>query len=281
MQLIIDSGSTKCDWVYLSEDTSVSFETMGLNPLYHTAEKIEAVVQENQALYALRDRVSSIHFYGAGCATDSLKSVVEEGLKRVFSNAKIQIESDLMATIYATFRGEPAISCILGTGSNACYFDGATIQQQVPALGYILGDEGSGAYFGKELLKRFLYKQLPESLENALMEEFNLDKAQIIQHVYREPNANVYLASFVKFMVKHKTEPTIQELIYSGFRAFNQVHVCGYPNYKSIPTHYVGSVAYYFHRELASACHDQEIRLGSVLQKPMDGLIEFHRKKVD
>lgn len=281
MQLIIDSGSTKCDWVILTENAEIATETIGLNPLFHTSEKIAAVIQENSTLVERCDAITDIHFYGAGCATDSLKSVVEEGLKRIFLNAKVQVESDLMATIYATFRGEPAISCILGTGSNACYFDGKSVQQFVPALGFILGDEGSGAYLGKQLLTRFLYKQLPESLEKAFVEEFNLDKAQIIQHVYREPNANVYLASFVKFMVKHKTEPTIQELIYSGFRAFNQVHVCGYPNYKSIPTHYVGSVAYYFHRELASACHDQEIRLGSVLQKPMDGLIEFHRKNVD
>lgn len=280
MQLIIDSGSTKCDWVYLSEGTSVSFETMGLNPLYHTAEKIEAVVQENQALYALRDFVSSIHFYGAGCATESLQSIVETGLKCVFHRAKIHVESDLMATIYSTFRGEPAISCILGTGSNACYFDGTTIQQQVPALGYILGDEGSGAYFGKELLKRFLYKQLPESLENALMEEFNLDKAQIIQHVYREPNANVYLASFMKFLVKHRTEILVQEMVFHGFKVFNQLHVCGYPNYTSIPTNYVGSIAFLFQNELLKSCDELHISVGKILQKPMDGLIDFHQQHV-
>lgn len=279
MQLIIDSGSTKCDWVILTENTEIASETIGLNPLFHSSEKIAAVIQENSSLVEWREAITEIHFYGAGCATDSLKSVVEGGLKRVFSNAKIQVESDLMATIYATFRGEPAISCILGTGSNACYFDGKTIQQQVPALGYILGDEGSGAYLGKQLLTRFLYKQLPESLEKAFVETFNLDKAKIIQHVYREPNANVYLASFVKFLVKHRAEMVVQEMVYTGFKAFNQLHVCGYPNYTSIPTNYVGSIAFLFQNELLKSCNELQICVGKILQKPMDGLIDFHRKK--
>lgn len=280
MQLIIDSGSTKCDWVILTENAEIATETIGLNPLFHTSEKIAAVIQENSTLVERCDSITEIHFYGAGCATDSLKSVVEEGLKRVFSNAKIQVESDLMATIYATFRGEPAISCILGTGSNACYFDGKSVQQFVPALGFILGDEGSGAYLGKQLLTRFLYKQLPESLEKAFVEEFNLDKAQIIQHVYREPNANVYLASFVKFLVKHRTEMLVQEMVFHGFKAFNQLHVCGYPNYTSIPTNYVGSIAFLFQNELLKSCDELHISVGKILQKPMDGLIEFHQQHV-
>lgn len=278
MQLIIDSGSTKCDWVILTENAEIATETIGLNPLFHPSEKIAAVIQENSTLVEWREAITEIHFYGAGCATDSLKSVVENGLKRVFSNARIQVESDLMATIYATFRGEPTISCILGTGSNACYFDGKSIQQHIPALGFILGDEGSGAYLGKQLLTRFLYKQLPQSLEKAFVAETNLDKAQIIQHVYREPNANVYLASFVKFLVKHRSEIAIQEMVYNGFKAFNQLHVCGYPKYASTPTHYVGSIAYLFQDELKKSCAELGICLGSILQKPMDGLIDYHRK---
>lgn len=278
MLLIIESGSTKSDWVLLNNDQRTYFSTIGLNPYFHDEDAVESAINANLELADLGDKINAVYFYGAGCSADHLNAIIKRGIQRVFKHAKIVIDHDLTACAYATYTGEPAISCIIGTGSNSCFFDGKAISEKVPALGYILGDEGSGTYMGKRLLADYLYNRLPESLYAALRNEAGLTKDEIVDHVYKQPNANVYLASFVPIIYKFKEEVYVRRLVVEGFKQFLSVHVCSFDNYKEVPVHFVGSISRLFQQELEEACAYYEVRLGNVVQKPVDGLVNYHQK---
>ena len=233
MYFIIESGSTKSDWVLVDNKNNQSFfSTMGFNPYFHSADIIEAELKKNNDIMQLASGIKGIYFYGAGCSSPELNQIVEEGLRRIFPSASILVEHDLLACAYATYNGNPGISCIIGTGSNSCYFDGQNLLEEVPALGYVLGDEGSGSYFGKQLLSSFLYHHLPAEIEADFIATYQLDKDQIVDRVYREPNANVFIASFMPFIAKHKAHPFFSEMVFNGFKHFMKVHVCCYDNYK-------------------------------------------------
>lgn len=276
MILIADSGSTKSDWVLISGSEKKAFNTIGLNPFFHNEESVFEAIKSNDDLFLIRDEIKLIYFYGAGCSSEKLNAIIERGLNRVFVNAEIHVDHDLNACAYATYEGEPSISCILGTGSNSCYYDGKNVIEVVPALGYILGDEGSGTYFGKQLLSNYLYKRLPENIYKSFKEETGLTKDDIVSNVYMKPNANVYLASFMKFITKHADDEYIKEMFYEGFKRFNDIHVCCYSNYKDCKVHYIGSIAFLFADELKRACDFYDIQLGNIIRKPIDGLIRYH-----
>ena len=280
MILIIDSGSTKSDWVLLKESGNENFSTIGLNPYFHSEELVYNTVCENEGLNEIKSQISLVYFYGAGCSSKELNKIIEAGLQKAFNNAKIYIDHDLKACAYATYEGEPSISCIIGTGSNSCYFDGLEIYEEVPALGYILGDEGSGTYFGKQLLSKYLYKLLPKHIHDALEAQTGLTKDIIVDHVYMQPNANVYLASFMKFIVQFSEDPFIKEMIFEGFKKFIEIHVACYENHKQIKVHFVGSIAHLFRNELDAACNYYQVTLGQTIQKPIDGLINYHVKYI-
>lgn len=276
MILIVDSGSTKSDWILLNNSKKTHYSTMGLNPYFHNEETVYNAILEQKDLFAIRAEVEKVFFYGAGCSSEALNQIIQNGLSKVFSNACITVDHDLCACAYATYEGEPAISCIIGTGSNSCYYDGITVSEEVPALGYILGDEGSGTYFGKQLLSNFLYKRLPEHIHEAFLAETGISKDEIIDHVYMQPNANVYLASFMRFIIKFQEDEYIKDMIYNGFKHFIQIHVCCYSNYKNVKVHFVGSIAHLFYSELEKACAIMDVQLGKVIQKPIDGLVSYH-----
>jgi len=276
MILIVDSGSTKSDWILLNNSKQTHYSTMGLNPYFHDEETVYNAILEQKDLFLIRNEVEKVFFYGAGCSSEALNQIIQNGLSKVFSNASIIVDHDLCACAYATYEGEPAISCIIGTGSNSCYYDGITVSEEVPALGYILGDEGSGTYFGKQLLSNFLYKRLPEHIHEAFLAETGLSKDEIIDHVYMQPNANVYLASFMRFIIKFQEDEYIKDMIYNGFKHFIQIHVCCYSNYKNVKVHFVGSIAHLFYSELKKACTIMDVQLGKVIQKPIDGLVSYH-----
>lgn len=281
MLLVVDSGSTKSDWVLISEQGNLSFSTMGLNPYFHDETTVQNAIQENEGLFQFAPEITELYFYGAGCSAPELNTIIERGLTAVFPNAKIHVDHDLMACAYATYTGTPAISCIIGTGSNSCFFDGITLSEEVPALGYILGDEGSGSYFGKQLLSNFLYKRLPDHIQSAFFAFSGLDKDQIINHVYLQPNPNVYLASMMKFIVQHAEDSYIKEMICNGFKHFVSIHVTCYSNYREVPVHFIGSIAYLFRNELEEACAAYQVTIGNIVQKPIDGLIQFHQQKLN
>ena len=278
MHLIVDSGSTKSDWVIVDGENRHEYYTIGLNPFFHNEDSVYNAVSSNLELFWFKDKITHLYFYGAGCSSESLNAIIENGLKRVFTNAKIVVDHDLKACAYATYEDESSICCIIGTGSNSCFYDGKNVFEKVPALGYILGDEGSGSYFGKKLLTDYLYNKLPQNIHNALVEELNLTKDEIIKHVYMLPDANVYLASFMKFIFKHANDIYFKEMIYAGFKHFTEIHVCCYPNYKNYKTHFIGSIAFLFKNELKKACEYHGIKLGQVVQKPISGLINYHQR---
>lgn len=279
MHLIVDSGSTKSDWVIVDGENRHEFSTIGLNPFFHNEDSVYKAISENTELFWFRDKITHLYFYGAGCSSDTLNAIIEGGLQKVFTEAEIVVDHDLKACAYATYEGEPSICCIIGTGSNSCFYDGDNVFEEVPALGYILGDEGSGSYFGKKLLTDFLYHRVPQNIHNALVKELGITKDEIIKHVYMLPDANVYLASFMKFIFNHATDIYFKEMIYEGFKHFVEIHVCCYPNFKNYKTHFIGSIAFLFSEELKKACDFHNVKLGQIVQKPIKGLIEYHQQK--
>ena len=276
--LIADSGSTKCDWLVITEHGQElgEFHTMGFNPYFHDADLVEREMNANSQAMEVADSVDRVYFYGAGSSSPELCEVIAEGLRRVFANAVVHVGHDLDGAAYSTYTGEPAVTCILGTGSNSCMFDGTTVTEEVPALAYILGDEGSGSWFGKRLLSSFLYHKLPAAIHDDFVEQYGLDKLSITKRVYQEPNANVFLASFMTFLGRHKSDLFVQDWLDEGFKEFLDVHVACFEGASTMPIHFVGSVAYHFQDALKKACADRGYRVGNIIKKPIDGLAQYH-----
>lgn len=278
MIVIADSGSTKCDWRLINGDEISSVSTMGLNPFFHDERVIEEILLNELGLLRSAKLVSEVHFYGAGCSSETQNRIVEKGLKRVFVNAKIHVDHDVMGAAIATCQGEPGIACILGTGSNACFYDGQNIHQEIPSLGYILGDEGSGSWYGKQLLRDYLYRdKMPAGLKKDL-DGIGLEKDDVLNRIYKVPNANVYIASFSKMLSNHRETEYVSKMVGEGMSTFLERHVCSFSNHKLVPTNFVGSIAYYFQDVLAEEAIKLNINLGKVIKQPIDGLVEFHLK---
>lgn len=277
MYFVVESGSTKSDWVLIENKNSQSFySTMGFNPYFHSSDLIEEELKKNLELTALSERVEGIYFYGAGCSSPELNNIVKLGLSRVFKNAEIVVDHDLLACAYSTYSGRPVISCILGTGSNSCYFDGTNLSEEVPALGYILGDEGSGSFFGKQLLSSYLYKRLPAEMENDFNQTYQYDKNDLIEFVYKRPNANVFIASFMPFIAKHKENQFVKNMVVDGFKKFMEIHVCCFANYLDVEVNFVGSISDIFEAELREAAKEFNINIGRIIRRPVESLVEYH-----
>lgn len=277
MLLVADSGSTKCDWVLVQDGKPFKrFSTMGFNPYFHNEAVISGTLRRKQSLVPWLGDIRQAFFYGAGCSTPELQQVVQRALYSLLPRARVHIGHDLDAAAFATWNGSPGIACILGTGSNSCFFDGTRVTEEVPALAYILGDEGSGAWYGKHLLADFLYHRLPENMTGELERDYGLDRNVIMENVYMRPNANVYLASFMRFLNGHIAEDYVQKLVFEGMTAFMTTHVCCFPNYREVPTHFVGSVGYYFSDILHQAAAKLGIDVGAVDKKPIHGLVRYH-----
>jgi N-acetylglucosamine kinase-like BadF-type ATPase len=280
MILIADSGSTKTDWCLTKDGLQTNiFHTIGYNPYFIDTEAIYYSLSENLLKDLDSKCVSKIYFYGAGCSAPNLNVIIQRGIEQVFQSAKVTVEHDLMACAYSTYEGRPAISCILGTGSNSCFFDGKDVSEEVPALGYILGDEGSGSYFGKKLITDFLYHKLPSNIEKRMFSE-GWDKDKLVDHIYRLPHANVFLASFMPVIVDFKDEPYIIEMVKEGFNHFVQNHVLCFKNCREVDVNFVGSIAHFFEDELREVCSLHKIRLSNIVRRPIDGLIHYHQQKL-
>lgn len=277
MIVVADSGSTKCDWIFKEGEERIEFSTMGFNPMFHSSEVIAAELQKDDQFTAAAAKVTEVFFYGAGCSSEDRNNIVRAGLEQVFPKANLHIEHDLKGAVHAACQGQPGIACILGTGSNSAYYDGKEIYEEVPALGYILGDEGSGAYFGKQLLSEYLYKQLPENIVAKFNERYSdLDKDQVFTGVYMQPHANVYLSRFMKFLSDNRDEKYIQEMVYRGLSKFIDIHIWQYKDYKSLPVHFVGSIAFYFETVLRKAASNHRINVGRIIRKPVEELLKHH-----
>lgn len=279
MLLIADSGSTKCDWRLVASDKSYrDFKSIGINPYFHSEEIIENELNSVAGLAKYAEQVTAVFFYGAGCSSNDLKRIVDRGLGRVFANAQIYVDHDLVAAAFSVYEDEPCIACILGTGSNSCHFDGDIVREEVPALAYILGDEGSGSYFGKQLLTDFLYKRLPEDLHRRLVDEMSLSKDKIMDRVYRQPHANVFLASFMPFITSCKSEPYIKDMVRHGLSEFIDIHVKCFRDARKVKTNFIGSVAHYQKDILLEVAAAKGINVGKIIKQPIDGLYAYHVK---
>ena len=273
MQLICDSGSTKADWIIIGENKLLSeFQTDGLNPVHLSGELIFQKLSSEKIIADASKKITDVFFFGAGCGNAEGQARMTSVLKKIFTAAKVTVDNDLAAAALATCGKEPGVVSILGTGSNCCYYDGSSIHLENFGLGYILGDEGSGAWFGKKLLRAFLYEQLPEKLRDTFFAEHELDREQIIEAVYRKPNPNLFLSSFMPFIGKHKEDPYMKEFLSDGINEFFDTNISGFPESKKSAIHFVGSVASLLENEIRDAAKVKSFRIGKILKRPMDGL---------
>ena len=284
MILIVDSGSTKTDWIAIENKGKILFETqtLGLNPQVLTNHILKERIVNNFELYKFRKEVSEIYFYGAGCGTEPPRILIKSVFKEIFKNcAKFSIKEDTYAAIYSTANiNSKSIVCILGTGSNCTYFDGASIDQRVISLGYILMDDASGNYFGRQMLRDYYFNRIPEETAIKFNREFDLDAETIKDNLYKQPNPNTYLATFAKFLIQNKDSDYGQSLIKRGFDLFIERQILQFENAKEVPIHFVGSISFYLKDELKTSLSNYGLQAGNIIRKPIDGLLEFHRMQL-
>ena len=281
MIFIVDSGSTKTDWIALDNSGEVLFstQTLGLNPQVLPSAILTERIIDNYELYQNREKVSHVHFYGAGCGVDSPARRIEKVFKEIFTSSKFSILEDTYAAVYASTEPKiPAIVCIIGTGSNCTYFDGRDIEQRITSLGYVLMDEASGNFFGKQLIRAFYFKTMPEDLAKKFEEEYDLTPDQIKENVYRKENPNTYLAKFAQFIVENKEVLEMKSIIEDGLQRFISHQILQFENAKDVPIHFIGSIAHYLKDEIDIALKRNGLRLGNVVRRPIDGLVEYHQK---
>lgn len=279
MKLLVDSGSTKADWIAIDEQGKVIFTTqsLGLNPEVLTKEEILFRLEDKFDISQNKDKATHLFFYGAGCGTDRMKNFLTDVFQEYFSNANITVYEDTYAAVFATTpKNEQAIVCILGTGSNCSYFDGHVLHQRVQSLGYIAMDDASGNRFGRHLIRAYYFNKMPKHLVEKFEKDFDLDADVIKQNFYKEPNPNAYLATFAEFLIKNKEEVLFQSFIREEMTAFIENYIMQYENCKEVPVHFVGSIAFYLKDELKAILSEYGIQMGNVLRRPIDGLIEFH-----
>ncbi len=276
MILIADSGSTKTDWCLIrSNENFQVVSTQGLNPRFHTTDGIYQDILDH-LLPAISEPVHAIHFYGAGCSSPHANLIVYSALQQAFPQAEIHIMEDLVGAARSLCGQHLGIACILGTGSNSCLYDGERIIEQMPNLGFLLGDEGSGAHLGKLLIQDFLNHELPTVIRQKFLQTYQLDRTQIIDAVYHQPFPNRYLASFTSFLSEHSQDEYIYQLIYKSFTSFFDKTICKYSNYTVCPTHFTGSIAYVFKDILEQVAMAKNVRLGKLIQRPLEGLVVYH-----
>jgi N-acetylglucosamine kinase-like BadF-type ATPase len=279
MKLLVDSGSTKADWIAIDDKGKVIFTTqsLGLNPEVLDKEEIISRLDDKFDISHNKDKASHLYFYGAGCGTDRMKDFLTKVFQEYFTKAKVSVHEDTYAAAYATTpKGEQAIVCILGTGSNCSFFDGNVLHQKVQSLGYIAMDDCSGNRFGRHLLRGYFFNQMPAALAKEFEEEYNVDPDYIKHNLYKEPNPNAYLATFAKFLIKHKDHPYCKTIIQAEMKDFAQNYIMQFDNCRDVLVHFVGSIAFYLKEELEKALEEYDIKVGNVLRRPIDGLIAYH-----
>lgn len=280
MVLVVESGSTKADWMLIKNGQHIAYNTKGFNPFFHNKEDILIELNDHLELDLIKEEITEIYFYGAGCSSKKLNAIIENGLSSFFTEAKVVVDHDLKAAALSLYEEEPIIACILGTGSNSCYFDGEKIKENSHALGYILGDEGSGSYFGKQVLSDFLYNNLPEKMMIE-MNRLGFTKSIIFENVYIKDNANVYIASLMPVLIRNRHSNYAQQLFKKGFGEFLDKHVLCYPESSSAPISFVGSVASLLKEELEEVCETKGLTFGKVIRRPLENLVHFHLRAAE
>lgn len=283
MFLIADSGSTKTDWILCSPSKGVikSIHTVGFNPIVQKVDFIQKHIEAAFNDEEWKDEVKNIYFFGAGCSSPERRNVISHILISVFKYAIVEVDHDMKAAVIATCGDEKGFSCILGTGSNAVYYDGIDIILPKGSLGigYILGDEGSGAHIGKYLLRDFLYQKLPADLQYHFENVMGIDKDIVLQNVYQRPNANSYLASFAKEIFDFKSLDYVQRILKQSFEDFFIFNISIFPDYQKYPVHFIGSIATHFENELRRTALSLNIQVGKIIQKPIESIVRYYLQK--
>lgn len=280
MRLIADSGSTTTDWCIIDGTNTPKFlETKGFNPYYMNSETIRNILEKELLPLVNEKSITEIFYYGSGCSTEAKKIIVEDALFVVFTKAHIEVEHDLLGAARGLLGNDNGIACILGTGSNSCYYDGKEIVENVPSLGYIYGDEGSGAHIGKKLITNYLKNKLPQKISIAFSEKYNLNLEQILDSTYNKIKPNQFLASFTKFITENIDSEYLQKLVRLSFEEFFTKQVFKYKDYKKHKISFTGSIAFVFKDILMSVMKKHNLEMGSLLRKPIEGLAKFHETK--
>ena len=280
MVLVADSGSTKTDWIIVDEKSPMhKFSTAGFNPYFHDRTFILNELKQNPGLIELSSKIKAIHFFGAGCSSPERNDIVKKALGEFFNNATIHVDSDMVGAVLSTCGDEKGIVGILGTGSNSCYYDGEKIHKNNFGLGFIMGDEGGGSYFGRKLITHYLYGILPESINKRFNEQFEMNKEIMIANVYNNPKANVWLASFAKFFVDNREDEWVKKMVRKGMEEFYDLYICSYPNYKEVEVHFVGSMAYYFDEIIRDIANQNQVQLKKIVRHPINHLAEYFLSK--
>jgi N-acetylglucosamine kinase-like BadF-type ATPase len=277
ISLIADSGATKAEWCLIENGRKKTFFTQGISPYFLNTKQITELV-ELELLPKLKGKeVRRVFYYGTGCANPENARSVRTALKKVFSSAMVEVHTDLMAAARSVCGDEKGIACILGTGSNSCYYNGKRIVKNSPGIGYVLGDEGSGAYLGKKVIQYYLYNTFDEDLRSRFDARFVTNTMEILDNVYKKPLPNRYLATFALFLAENRGHYMIENILEDGLNDFFFQHLCKYREVWSLPVSFVGSVAFGFRDVLAELCRSYEFELGKVLKNPMQGLTEYHQ----
>lgn len=277
MILVADSGSSKTDWLLaVPEQEPLQFKTPGLNPYFLSEKEMVKILHDQGAeLTAHGEDITEIYFFGAGCSSPDRHEIVTNALSQFFPKAYISVDSDLLGSAYATCGHEKGLCCVLGTGSNISFFDGEDVHSGKHGLGYVLGDEGSGSWFGKAFITDFLYGNMPPDIHALFNKDYPLNKEIVINHVYQQPRANSYLASFAKFLNGIRQTEYAQNLLKKGFQEFIDTNIKSYPQYHRYKCHFVGSIAYVFSDELKTLCEANEIHVGKIIRQPIFDLMQF------
>lgn len=286
MILVVDSGSTKCDWIAVDKEGNQLLDklrTKGLNPAILTEKKLKKTIKKSKELSAHRHTVTYIFFYGAGCGTENPRLLLKGVLEDFFPNALVEVNEDTLAAVYATINhaDEAAVVCIQGTGSNCSYYDGNQLHQRVNSLGYTLMDDASGNYYGKQLIRDYYFHKMPTAIRVAFEERYNLDSDYIKYNLYKQPNPNAYLANFAEFMFLNKDSDYVVELIKKGFRLFAENMIMQFKEeIKTVPVHFAGSIAFFSEAEIREVAQEFGFTVGNFIRRPIEGLVAFHTKQL-
>ncbi len=275
-KLIADSGATKAEWCLLINGKKKIIITQGISPYFLNTEQITALLLKELKPKLKNVEVDEVYYYGTGCANPINAKSVKKAVQKIFASAKVDVNHDLMAAARALCGREKGIACILGTGSNSCFYDGKKIVRNSPGLGYVLGDEGSGAYLGKKVIQYYLYGTFDDELRGRFDLTYTTNTAEILENVYKKPLPNRYLAGFTKFLAENRGHYMIENIIEDGLNDFFFTHLCKYKEIWTLPVNFAGSVAFGFKDVLRQLCNSYEFELGKIMKNPMEGLVEYH-----
>jgi N-acetylglucosamine kinase-like BadF-type ATPase len=276
IKLIADSGSTKTEWCLLDKKKKTIINSPGMSPYFIDGVQMESIIKAHVLPFVKDAVVTDIYYYGTGCTNPENAKMVRKALKKCFDAATITISNDVVGAAKALCGNEKGIACILGTGSSSCYYNGKRIVKSSPGLGYILGDEGSGAYLGKKVIQYFLYNTFDEDLRARFDAKFVTNTNEILDAVYKQPLANRYLASFALFLAENRGHYMVENIIEDGFNDFFYSHIIKFRESWKLPVHFTGGIAFGFKDVLVEMCNSYQLQLGNVLRNPMEGLIKYH-----